>query len=85
MVKCGSFVKIGFPDFVLFPCITQLLEAWESCKFKFKRLNMKEAGVKSALEVLNDVQPMQKVPQSWSYGTFHQNNPIYMNMLVAQE
>lgn len=46
---------------------------------------MKETGAKGALEVLQDVQPMQKVPQSWSYGTFHQNNPIYMNLLVAQD
>lgn len=46
---------------------------------------MKETGTKGALEMLQDVQPMQKIPQSWSYGTFHQNNPIYMNMVVAQD
>jgi len=41
---------------------------------------MKEA--KSALEVLEQNNPSLMVPQSWSYGTFHQNNPVYISMLV---
>jgi hypothetical protein len=41
--------------------------------------------VASPLEVLQQVQPEALVPSSWSYGTFHQNNPVYINMVKAAE
>jgi hypothetical protein len=37
----------------------------------------------SALETLSQVQPQALVPTSWSYGTFHQNNPVYINLVKA--
>ena len=39
----------------------------------------------NAVQILQSVQPSAKVPTSWDYGTFHQNNPVYINMVRAAD
>ena len=39
----------------------------------------------NAMDMLQQVQPSAMVPSSWNYGTFHQNNPVYINMVRAAD
>ena len=38
----------------------------------------------SAVETIQQAAPEAMVPSSWGYGTFHQNNPVYINMVRTQ-
>ena len=42
---------------------------------------MKAGKEPSAIDTINNVVP--KAATSWSYGTFHQNNPLYINMVTS--
>jgi hypothetical protein len=33
------------------------------------------------MDVIQEALPQAMVPSSWGYGTFHQNNPLYINMV----
>jgi hypothetical protein len=46
---------------------------------------MKVTSNLNPMDMLQEVQPSAMVPQSWSYGTYHQNNPVYINMVRAAD
>jgi len=44
---------------------------------------MKQNQQTTAIDTIQQVIPQAMVPSSWGYGTFHQNNPLYINMVKA--
>jgi hypothetical protein len=46
---------------------------------------MKVTSNLNPMDMLQQVQPSAMVPSSWNYGTFHQNNPVYINMVRAAD
>ena len=46
---------------------------------------MKVTSNLNPMDMLQQVQPSAMVPTSWNYGTYHQNNPVYINMVRAAD